>query len=106
MATVYGRADGAVNKRLLSTGENGEFASDNVGFGLNPGVERAPPQSLSSNRREPVARENLRNVADTGNMAGGGCCQQHGRNQLGQGIAGSPRNVVSNYLSEQRNKSR
>jgi hypothetical protein len=29
--------DGAVNKRLLSTGETGEFASENVGFGLNPG---------------------------------------------------------------------
>ena len=28
--------DGAVNKRFLSTGETGEFASENVGFGLNP----------------------------------------------------------------------
>ena len=28
---------GAVNKRNLSTGETGEFASENVGFGLNPG---------------------------------------------------------------------
>ena len=29
--------DEAVNKRDLSTGETGEFASENVGFGLNPG---------------------------------------------------------------------
>ena len=34
--------DGAVNKRFLSTGETGEFASENVGFGLNPMVECAP----------------------------------------------------------------
>jgi hypothetical protein len=26
-----------VNKRLLSTGESGEFASESVGFDLNPG---------------------------------------------------------------------
>ena len=29
--------DEAVNKPFLSTGEAGEFASENVGFGLNPG---------------------------------------------------------------------
>ena len=29
--------DEAVNKRFLSTGETGEFAGENVGFGLNPG---------------------------------------------------------------------
>jgi hypothetical protein len=29
--------DGAVNKRNLSTGETGEFASENLGSGLNPG---------------------------------------------------------------------
>ena len=28
---------GAVNKRDLSTGETGEFATENVGSGLNPG---------------------------------------------------------------------
>src|ERR1035437_6136293 len=50
-----------VNKRFLSTGETGEFASENVGFGLNPGVERAPPHDLSSNRRE---RRNARKPAE------------------------------------------
>jgi len=28
--------DGAVNKRNLSTGETGEFASENLGFGPEP----------------------------------------------------------------------
>ena len=75
--------DEAVNKRFLSTGETGEFASKNVGFGLNPGVERAPPQDLSSNRRERAARKSLRNVADTGESDGGRCCQQNRRLELG-----------------------
>ncbi len=66
----------AVNKRLLSTGEPGEFASGNLRFGLNPGFERAPPNSLLSNRRNRAARKNLRNVADTGEP-GGRCCQQN-----------------------------
>jgi hypothetical protein len=44
--------DGAVNKRVLSTGETGEFGSKNLGGDLNPGVERAVPRDLSSNRRE------------------------------------------------------
>jgi hypothetical protein len=30
------RMDEAVNKRVLSTGETGEFAGENLGFGLNP----------------------------------------------------------------------
>jgi hypothetical protein len=58
--------DSAVNKRLLSTGETGEFARGNAGFDLNLGVDRAAPRCLSSNRRERVARKNLRNVGDTG----------------------------------------
>lgn len=29
--------DGAVNKRLLSTGESRELVSENLGSGLNPG---------------------------------------------------------------------
>jgi hypothetical protein len=67
----------AVNKRHLSIGETGEFANENLGFGLNPGVEPAPPRSPSSNRRKSAARENLRNVADTGQGDGARCCQQH-----------------------------
>ena len=42
----------AVNKGVLSTGETGELASENGGFGPNPGVELALPRCLSSNRRE------------------------------------------------------
>jgi hypothetical protein len=38
--------DEAVNKRFLSTGETRELVPVNVGFGLNPGVELAPPRSL------------------------------------------------------------
>jgi hypothetical protein len=37
MATWDPMLDGAVNKRNLSTGETGEFASENLGSGLNPG---------------------------------------------------------------------
>ena len=69
---------GAVNKRFLSTGEMGELVLENVGFGLNPGVELAPPRRLLSNRRDRPARENLRNVADTGNGRGWRCCQDNG----------------------------
>src|ERR1022692_3556046 len=72
-----------VNKRFLSTGETGEFASGNVGFGRNPwgsaatrGVELAPPRCLSSNRRERAAGKNLRNVADTDEGDARRCCQQ------------------------------
>ena len=58
--------DRAVNKRLLSTGEPGELASENVGFDPNPRVVCATPQDLPSNGRERFARKNLRNVGDTG----------------------------------------
>ena len=79
--------DEAVNKRFLSTGETGEFAGENVGFGLNPGVGRAVPQNLSSKWRERATRENVRNVGDEG-----GCrcfCQQNSRSELGQKRSGS-----------------
>ena len=81
--------DWAVNKRLLSTRETGEFAGENVGFGLNPGVAPAHPRSLSSNRRKCAARENLLNVADTGQGDGSRCCQQHAHFELGQNGSGS-----------------
>ena len=42
---------GAVNKRDLSTGETGELVPENVGIGLNPGVELAPPRNPVSNWR-------------------------------------------------------
>ena len=70
---------GAVNKRDLSTGETGELVRENVGFGLNPGVDLAPPRRLLSNRRDRPARENLRNVADTGYGGGCRCRQDNGR---------------------------
>jgi hypothetical protein len=39
--------DEAVNKPFLSTGEAGEFASENVGSGLNPvGWPRTPAMPL------------------------------------------------------------
>ena len=38
LAVLYG----AVNKRFLSTRETRELVLENVGFGLNPGVELAP----------------------------------------------------------------
>jgi hypothetical protein len=71
--------DGAVNKRFLSTGETGELVLENVGFGLNPGVELAPPRSLLSNWRDRRASNNLRNVADTGDGGGWRCRQDNGR---------------------------
>lgn len=53
------------------------------GFGLNPGVELVPRRNPSSNRREPATRENLPNVADTGEdarrvTAGKGLAEQAG----------------------------
>ena len=42
---------GAVNKRDLSSGETGELVPENVGVGLNPGVELVLPRSPVSNWR-------------------------------------------------------
>ena len=58
--------DGPVNKPDLSTGERGEFVTENLGFDLNLGVDRASPRDLSLNVIERAARENLRSVGDTG----------------------------------------
>jgi hypothetical protein len=71
-------------------GETGEFASENMGFGLNPGVELGPALCLSSNQREPKARENLLNVADTCEVDHWRRCQQVSRFELGQKSSGSP----------------
>ena len=69
------RLNPPVNKRDLSTRETGEFAGENVGFGLNPGVAPVGPCCLSSNRRESTAQKNPRNVADRGEQAAGRFCQ-------------------------------
>jgi len=82
--------DGPVNKRDLSTGETGEFAGENAGFGPNPGVASVAPRDLSSNRRESTARKNLRNVADTGAAAVARCCQENHGSELGWRQFGSP----------------
>jgi hypothetical protein len=82
--------DGAVNKRFLSTGETRELVPDNVGFGLNPGVELAPRRSLLSNWRDPRACKNLRNVADTGEPGCQRCRQDNGRGNFVRGRYGSP----------------
>src|ERR1017187_8738769 len=81
---------GAVNKRELSTGETGELAPDNVGSDLNPRVELALPRRPPSNWRDRPPRENLRNVADTGNGGGRRCCQDNWRAKLVRGRFGSP----------------
>ena len=57
----------------------GELVLENVGFGLNPGVELAPPRPLLSNWRDRPARKNLPNVADTGYGGGWRCRQDNGR---------------------------
>jgi hypothetical protein len=84
---------GAVNKRFLSTGETGELVPDNVGFGLNPGVVLAPLRRLLSNWRDRPPRENLRNVADTGEVNRGRRRQQNRRLELGQKCSGSPARI-------------
>jgi hypothetical protein len=61
---------GAVNKYDLSTGETGELVPKNLGFGLNHGVERAPPRCHISKWRESCPGKNQRNVADTGEPGG------------------------------------
>ena len=63
------------------------------------GVELGPPRCLSSNRRERAARKNLRNVGDTGEGDAGRSGQQNSRSELGQKYSGSPKTMVSNYLS-------
>lgn len=60
-----------VRQSFLSTRETREFASGNVGFGLNPGVELAPPRNLSSNHEYMQHAENLRNVPDTVEVTAG-----------------------------------
>jgi hypothetical protein len=46
--------DGAVNKRVLSTGETGEFASESVGVALNPrGPACTPAMPLFKPERTP-----------------------------------------------------
>jgi hypothetical protein len=82
----FDRPDEAVNKRFLSTGETGEFTSESMGFGLNPGVGHAVPRCLSSNQRERRVRKNLRNVADTDEVGGGRSCQRNTALELGQNV--------------------
>jgi hypothetical protein len=91
--------DGAVNKSEPSTGEPGEFVPKPVGFSLNRGVERALPQSLSSNERNGTARQNPPNVAHTDKSRGESCCQGIYGVELGLGRTGSQKTVVSNHLS-------
>ena len=101
LATLYE----AVNKLSLSTGETGELVRENLGFGLNPGVELAPPRSLISNWRDRAARKNLRNVADTGNGGGGRCRQDNGPVNLGRRQAGSPKvRLYETFSREFRNR--
>jgi hypothetical protein len=88
-----------VNKRDLSTGETGELVRENVGCGLNPGVECATPRNLFSNWRNRRARKNLGNVANTDEPDGGCCCQQNRAFQLGVRKCGSPLFANSNQFS-------
>jgi hypothetical protein len=94
------RLNPPVNKRDLSTGETGEFASEDVGFGRNPGVAFATPQDLSSNWRELATRQILRSVADTGTGTGGCCCQLNTRYGLGQKRSGSPKTRCCKLFSQ------
>jgi hypothetical protein len=69
-------------------GETRELAPENVGLGLNPGVELAPPRRLVSNWRDRRARKNLRNVADTCQVDPSGCCQQDWRYEATEHLNG------------------
>jgi hypothetical protein len=66
-------------------------------FGLNPRVEFAPPRRLVSNWRDCPERENLRNVADTGNGRGWRCCQDNGRGELVRERCGSPSDTFRTF---------
>ena len=63
------------------------------------GFASAAPHDLSSNRRESPARKNLRNVADTGAWDAWCCCQENHGSELEWQQYGSPKTMVSNYLS-------
>ena len=87
----------AVNKRVLSTGETGEFVRENLGSDGHPGVEFAPPGPLTSNQREMADARNVRNVADTGEVSAGCWCQQKVHLALGHRDVGSPENAFSTF---------
>ena len=58
--------DGAVNKRNLSTGETREFASENLGSGLNPGDWARTPTNppLQPERLAPANTFELFGITD------------------------------------------
>ena len=89
--------DAAVNKRDLSTGETGELVLEDVGYDLNPGVDRALPRIAFSNQRN-CARKYPRNVGDNGGFRER-CCQQERLGYLGLEGFGSPKTMVSNSFS-------
>lgn len=55
------------------------------------GVELAPPRNLSSNQRERAARQNPRNVVDTGEVNGCRSRQENAPVELGQNPRGTPK---------------
>ena len=61
--------------------ENSQLKSR--GSAATPGVVRAAPKNLPSNRRKRGTRENLWNVGDKGEASGARCCQQNMRLELG-----------------------
>jgi hypothetical protein len=68
--------DGAVNKRNLSTGETGEFASENVGSGMNPWGLSAYPRDHNFQNGETPPAKYLQSVWDT-DWESKGYCQQN-----------------------------
>src|ERR1017187_1640782 len=79
-----------VNTCPALNGETRELVRDNVGFGLNHGVELAPPRRLLSNWRDCQARKHLRTVAYTDKGVSHRWCQDNGRGNLVRGRYGSP----------------
>lgn len=90
--------DEAVNKCAQSTGETGEFATENVGFGSNPG---APPPSVPlfqpERTHETRTPANLENT-DEGHMGRGR--QQNSRPELGRKEIGFPSETKVFYEGE------
>ena len=62
---------GAVNKRNLSSGETGEFASENLGSGLNPGGWARTPTKppLQPERLAPANTFELFGITDVAQRA-------------------------------------
>jgi hypothetical protein len=91
--------DPLVNKREVSTGENGEKGRALALVALDRGGSGWQPSRFHSNWRTAGLTKNWQNVLDSGAVLLPACRQQTGRWQFVERGAGSPENLFSNLFS-------